>query len=170
MPANPTLLADALPGFPIEDVRCGVCESARCLMYPDPGEDDGAPQEHRPSTVCPRCSTPTVEAYLRHAAEHKGFRLKPVSVFGVTRPVPVQRMQDLLDQGTAEQSARCKAALAESWEATDGGSDWTTDFERGEDGRLIYHDGGARPSYALALLFDLERHMREESTALSWGR
>jgi hypothetical protein len=150
--------------WPMEDVTCAACGTGGCLMYPDPSKDDRAPEVHRPSTVCPNCSTSGVESYLRFAAEHKGFTLKPISVFGVTRPGPVQRMQNLLDKAEPE----CKVALEECWGAIEGGSDWTSDFESGGDGRVRYKDDGPRPSFALALLFDVERHMRGESTALVW--
>lgn len=78
-----------LRAFPTEDVHCGVCtlagrESGGCLMYPDPHadtEDPGEFMKHRPSTICPRCSSRTAESYLRFHAERQGFDLKPVTVF-----------------------------------------------------------------------------------------
>jgi hypothetical protein len=152
--------------FPIEDVTCASCGRDDCLMYPDPGDDTGAPQTNRPSTICPGCSTPTAESYLRFATHRQGLRLKPVSIFVPARPAPIAEMQSKLDEAG---DPSILEALEESWQAKDGGSDLTTDFERGDDGRLIFYDGGPRPSHALALLFDLERHLQGESTVLRWG-
>lgn len=67
--------------FPMEGVTCGVCKTEGCLMYPDPGEDESAPAVHRPSTVCPRCSSRPAETFLRARAEEQGFTLKPIGIF-----------------------------------------------------------------------------------------
>jgi hypothetical protein len=161
---------DLREGFPVEDVTCGKCGATGCLLYPDPGDDTSAPQKHRPSTVCPKCSTPSVESYLRWAAHRKGFRLKEATVFGAHRPAPIMDMQALLDRAPDEESrVATLAELERVWCATEDGSDYTTDFEWDDDAGVLRPRGDhLRPSYALALLFDYGRFMRGESTALDW--
>lgn len=157
------------PSFPITGVTCGSCGRDDCVMYPDQERNAKAtynPTAHRPTTICPSCSTPADESLLRFLCHRDGLKLGPASVFGAIRPAPVAEMQAKLDAADDEDIV---ATLEECWQASEDGSDYTSDFERGEDGRLIFYDDGPRPSHALALLFDLERHMRGESTALVWG-
>jgi hypothetical protein len=143
---------------------CGTC-GAEGLMYPnvqhaEPGD---------PTLICPNCSTRSAESLLRFRLELEGLhKLNGKSVFGTARPYLVQDMQDMLERGTEDQQAECKAALAESWHATEDGSDWTFDFALNEDGRKTM-SAGRPPSFALALLFDWENHMRGERTALVWA-
>lgn len=71
--------------FPLEDCTCGVCGTGGCLLYPDPRPRDewGSATEHRPSLVCPKCSTRLSEEVMRACAIANGFALKPVTVFAV---------------------------------------------------------------------------------------
>lgn len=72
-------------GFPLA-AKCAAC-GAVGLMYPDTVLD--APEaagghEHRPTLICPRCSSPAAERVLVAAAERFGYTLKPVRVFDPT--------------------------------------------------------------------------------------
>lgn len=157
------------PSFPITGVTCGKCGADDCVMYPDRTRNakaHHAPESHRPTTICPICSPRGAESLLRFLCHQDGIKLGGVSVFGVARPAPVAEMQAKLDAAADQEIV---ATLEECWQASADGSDYTSDFERGDDGRLIFYDDGPRPSHALALLFDAERHMRGESTALVWS-
>lgn len=145
-------------------MTCGKC-GAEGLGYPELEADPPG----QPTMICPNCSTRAAESLLRFRIDREGLhKLNGKSVLGTARPYLVQDMQDMLDRGTEAQRAECIAALAGSWEAVEDGTDYTIDFERGKDGRLTFYEDGPRPSYALALLFDYERFMRGESTALLW--
>jgi hypothetical protein len=60
-----------MPGAFPSSITCGRCGS-EALMYPDWGEDEGAPAQHRPTTVCPECSSPAVESWIRFKVEEQG--------------------------------------------------------------------------------------------------
>jgi hypothetical protein len=56
--------------------HCALC-GTEGLMYPDVELDDptinaGAPPRHRPTLICPRCSTPAAERALRAEVERSG--------------------------------------------------------------------------------------------------
>lgn len=68
-------------GFPMV-ANCATCRSEG-LMYPNVHLDNSkGSAEHRPTLVCPRCSTPTQERALRQEVEASGLhRLNERSVF-----------------------------------------------------------------------------------------
>jgi hypothetical protein len=68
-------------GFP-SPCRCMVC-GADGLLYPNVELDDPKRSGgYRPTVVCPRCSTPAVERWLRMDAEEFGYELNGSRVFG----------------------------------------------------------------------------------------
>lgn len=71
-------------GFPME-ATCAICK-APSLLYPDIEQDkptDDGPVKHRPTLVCPRCSTPAAERSLRAEVEGSGLhQLNSRTVFG----------------------------------------------------------------------------------------
>jgi hypothetical protein len=164
---NRGLAAYFKAGMPLafpSQATCAKC-GAEGLMYPRVEADDNPAA---PTVVCPNCSTSAAESLLRFRIEYEGLhKLNGKSVFGTARSYLLQEMQAMLDRATPEQQAECKEALAESWHATEDGTDWTTDFTLGDDGRLTM-SAGRPPSYALALLFDHGNFMRGERTALVW--
>jgi hypothetical protein len=122
----------------------------------------------RPSTVCPNCSTSAAESLLRFAAERckEPFSLKPVRVFAEPAPDDLfGRMQKFA--GELDEDER--KALEIGWHAIEGGSDCTGEFGCTDDGGVAYFDGGPKPSFALAMLFDFENFMRGAATALDWA-
>jgi len=156
--------------FPIEDVTCGQCGHATCLLYPAIDRPSGGPKEHQPTTVCPNCSTPSSEALLRFAAERDSdrFELKPVRVFPEPRPDD-DDLFGRMQRFACEISGWEREALEAGWHAMVDGSDCTGEFGCTEDGGPAYFDGGPKPSYALAMLFDFENFMRGADTALDWA-
>jgi hypothetical protein len=151
-----------LASFPVEDVTCATatCGTGGCLIYPDVGQ---------PSTVCPNCSAPAVESFLRFAAERspEGFKLKAVRVF----PEPEPSHDDLfgrMQKYATELADWEREELEVGWHATADGSNCTGEFGYTDDGGVAYFEGGPKPSYALAMLFDFENFMRGADTALAW--
>lgn len=67
--------------------NCMLCGAAG-LMYPDvelddPNHEPDGPTKHRPTLICPRCSTPRAEQALRSEVEVSGLhKLNGRSVFG----------------------------------------------------------------------------------------
>jgi len=157
--------AEFMASFPVEDVTCGVCGHGGCLLYPLPDKEEGAPQKHRPSTICPNCSTAATEDFLRFAAERNGFSLNPVTVFDL-RPTGLMAQMQRFAKEADEETLK---ALEIAWHATPDGSNCTADFGCTETGETTYFDDGPKPSYTLAMLFDFEHFMRTGGqSALSW--
>lgn len=155
--------------FPLEDVTCAQCGDGDCLLYPTVDVAGSGSKKHQPTTVCPNCSTPASEALLRFAAERHSdrFELKAVRVFPEAQPDdrdPFARMQKF----ASEISDWEREALEVGWHATADGSNCTGEFGYTQDGGVAYFDGGPKPSYALAMLFDFENFMRGTDTALDW--
>jgi len=154
--------------FPLEDVTCAQCGNENCLLYP--AVDGHGSKKHQPTTICPDCSTPASEALLRFLAERDSddFELKAIRVFPDTQPgdedvfARMQKFATELADGERE-------ALEIGWHATAKGSNCTGEFGCAEDGGVAYFDGGPKPSYALAMLFDFENFMRGADTALDWA-
>lgn len=72
--------------FPLEGCVCSICSTAGCVMYPDVELDDpgGKGIRHRPTLICPHCSSPAAERRLRAEVEETGrYVLNAASVFGV---------------------------------------------------------------------------------------
>lgn len=154
-----------LASFPIEDVTCAKCGFGGCLLYPAQDQKSGAAAEFCPTIACPNCSTPEIEDFLRFASEQQGFRLKPTTVFGCPPVGPLAQFQEIVDQA----DAWILEALEGAWHATADGSNCTGEFGYTENGETAYFEGGPKPSYALAMLFDFEHFMRTGGeSALPW--
>lgn len=69
-------------GFPMTNCTCAICGSNGCCMYPDVDLDDKTkPFVHTPTLICPRCSTPALEASRRAVSEARGYLLNDSRVF-----------------------------------------------------------------------------------------
>lgn len=158
--------AQYLSSFPVEGITCGRCGSRDCLAYP--AIEDAA--QHA-TTVCPNCSEPAIESYLRFAAERgrERFDLKPIRVF--PEPEPEPDPDDLFGRMQKYATELCdweRENLEVGWNAAADGSNCTGEFGCTDDGRIAYFEDGPQPSYALAMLFDFENFMRGAETALDW--
>lgn len=154
--------AEYLASCPIEGLTCGGCGADGCLAYPAI-ETEGVRQH--PTTICPNCSTPAIEDYLRFAAERgaERFQLKPIRAFA-TPAGPLAHYEALVDQlGDFD-----RKNLEVAWHATEGGSNCTAEFGYTDDGQTGYFEGGPKPSFALALLFDFENFMAGRDSAMPW--
>ena len=74
-------------GFPLA-ATCAVCDTGG-LLYPNVALDDPDSgvdgHEHRPTLICPKCSSPAAERRLVDDAEQFGYSLNPRRVFALAR-------------------------------------------------------------------------------------
>lgn len=84
-------------GFPTV-AMCAIC-GAGGLLYPDVDLDDPRSEadgiEHRPTLICPRCSSPAAERWLVNQAERFGYVLNPRRVFALATEESAQEELDL---------------------------------------------------------------------------
>lgn len=141
---------------PVIGVTCARCGTGDCIAYP--GKDDGSP-----TTVCPRCSSPLAEELLRASAVRQGDPVGEVRVF----PAPADPMAEY-KAWAAELPGWAREDLEAAWHASADGSDCTAHFGYTEHGETAYFDGGPKPSYALAILFDRENFEAGRDCVLPW--
>jgi hypothetical protein len=146
--------AEYMASFPITGVTCAGCGAENCVIYP--GEAGAR------TTVCPNCSSSVAEELLCTAAERDGFKLG-ARVF----PPPADPLAEYR-AWEAELPDWAREDLEAAWHASADGSDCTGHFGCTEDGQVAYLDGGPKPSYALAILFDRENFAAGRDHVLPW--